>query len=83
MKRMIIVGLFCALCMTLSPAKLVADEQKIVLIGHAMIPDSLTQEEVKQIFLSRKTRWNDDTKITFFSLNNLCHEVTKSRSHEV
>ncbi len=47
-----------------------ANEQDIVLIGHPDITDSLTPDEVQQIFLGRKTRWSDDSSITFLLYNH-------------
>jgi ABC-type phosphate transport system substrate-binding protein len=42
-----------------------ADENPAIVIGHPNVEDTLTRDEVKQIFLGRKTRWNDDSKIVF------------------
>ena len=46
-----------------------ANEQRIVIIGHPGITDSLTQDDVQQIFLGRKTRWSDDSSISFLLYN--------------
>jgi ABC-type phosphate transport system substrate-binding protein len=46
-----------------------AEENPAVIIGHPEIEDTLTRDEVKQIFLGRKTRWGDDNKIVFVIYN--------------
>lgn len=40
-------------------------EQQLVIIVHEDVEDSLTKEDIKSIFLGRKTRWTNDEKITF------------------
>ncbi|MCP4348165.1 MAG: hypothetical protein GY795_21900 [Desulfobacterales bacterium] len=41
----------------------------IVIIGHKNLPvDSLSREEVKKIFLGKKTRWDNNLKITVVTL---------------
>ena len=47
-----------------------AGDDAVVLIGHQNVPAKLLKEEVKQIFLGNKTRWADDTKITFVIFND-------------
>jgi hypothetical protein len=42
-----------------------ADNGQILIIGHKVVADSLKKEEVKAIFLGKKTRWADDTRIIF------------------
>ncbi len=42
-----------------------AEQQEIVLLTSQNGPDAIKQEEIRQIFLGKKTRWADDTKITF------------------
>ncbi|MCP4107583.1 MAG: hypothetical protein GY749_18910 [Desulfobacteraceae bacterium] len=41
----------------------------VVIIGHKNLPvDSLGREEVKKIFLGKKTKWNKNLKITIVTL---------------
>ena len=54
----------------ISPVHTPGVTEHIVLIGNADIEDSLTSEDVKQIFLGRKTRWHDDSTITFVLFND-------------
>ncbi len=53
-----------------------AAEAEIVLVGHERIEDPLTQEEIQQIFLGKKTRWKDNTTIIFVIFNQ--EEVYKT-----
>lgn len=48
---------------------LVAEAQEIVLIGNASVANSVKAEEIKQIFLGKKTRWADDSNIHFALLS--------------
>jgi ABC-type phosphate transport system substrate-binding protein len=45
-----------------------ANEQQIVLIGHPSVVTALKKSEIEDIFLGKKTRWADDTKIDFVIL---------------
>lgn len=64
MKQQVIIGMLL-LVLTGGAAFVWADENPVVIIGHQDVQDTLTQDEVKQIFLGRKTRWADDSKIVF------------------
>ena len=41
------------------------DQYNVVLIAHKSVPNSISKESIKQIFLGKKTRWDGDTKIVF------------------
>jgi ABC-type phosphate transport system substrate-binding protein len=47
-----------------------SEDQEIVLIGNASVVDMLKAEEVKQIFLGKKTRWADNSNIYFVLFND-------------
>jgi ABC-type phosphate transport system substrate-binding protein len=47
----------------------VPGQDDIVLVGNKNVPDTLRKEDVKQIFLGKKTRWQDNSKITFVIFN--------------
>ena len=61
------IQLFIGSCV-LEP--LLAEAQEIVLIGNADITETLEAEEIKQIFLGKKTRWADNSKIHIVLFNN-------------
>ena len=42
-----------------------AAAQEIVVIAHKGLATSLSKEEIKQIFLGQKTRWDDNSVIRF------------------
>lgn len=76
MKRILMFGILCVLALggVISSASPAAEE--IVLIGHTRIEENISQEEIQQIFLGKKTRWHDDTRIIFAIFNQ--EEVYKS-----
>ena len=46
------------------PSLLFAGE--VVLVANKNVPDNdLAKDEIKAIFLGNKTKWSDDTRITF------------------
>lgn len=58
-----------ALLVVLAPSLLFAGE--VILIANRNVPDdSLTKEEVKAIFLGEKTKWNDNSRVTFVVLKS-------------
>ena len=65
MKKRIIIGGILGLLIVLSMLDVRAAEKQLVLIGHKDVADSLKKEDIKQIFLGRKTRWANDEKILF------------------
>jgi len=65
MKKGIVIGVLLALFIGFLSLSAFAEDEQVVMIGHASIPDSLKKEEIKQIFLGRKTRWANDEKIIF------------------
>lgn len=84
--RLIIGVLFIVLVRMFSPNLYAADDD-IVLIAHASVARSLKKEEVKDIYLGEKTRWDDATKIDFVVLKDkkpykdfLKHYVKKTSS---
>lgn len=51
----------------LSPALLLAGD--VIVIANKNVPDSqLTKDEVKAIFLGEKTKWSNDSKVSFVVL---------------
>ena len=47
-----------------------AGAQDIVMIGNESVADTLKAEEIKQIFLGKKTRWADNSTIHFVLLHD-------------
>lgn len=60
------IQLFIGSCVLSVP---MAEAQETVLIGNANVSDTLKAEEVKQIFLGKKTRWADNSNIHFVLFN--------------
>lgn len=65
MKKRIIIGGILGLLIVLSMLDVRAADEQLVIIGHKDVADSLKKEDIKQIFLGRKTRWANDEKILF------------------
>ena len=65
MKKRIIIGGILGLFIVLSMLDVRAADEQLVLIGHKDVADSLKKEDIKQIFLGRKTRWANDEKVLF------------------
>jgi ABC-type phosphate transport system substrate-binding protein len=65
MKKRIIIGGIWGLLIVLAMFDVRAADEQLVLIGHKDVADSLKKEDIKQIFLGRKTRWANDEKILF------------------
>lgn len=58
---------FVFLLVVLVPALAFAEE--VVLVVNGSVPDqALTKDEVKAIFLGEKTKWSDNSRITFVVL---------------
>ena len=54
--------ILCISCIIFSPPLLAAD---MVIIANKNVPDdSLTKEDIKQIFLGKKKKWKDNSPIT-------------------
>jgi ABC-type phosphate transport system substrate-binding protein len=68
MKKGMLIGILLVLFIQPSTLKVSADNEQLVIIGHKNVADSLKKNEVKQIFLGRKTRWENDEKILFVVL---------------
>jgi ABC-type phosphate transport system substrate-binding protein len=79
MKRIILIGVLFALLVWCTATASVANTDDLVLVGNKSVVDSMKKEEIKQIFLGKKTRWEDDTKITFavFSDKSACNLFLK------
>lgn len=65
MKKLLMFGVVVMLLAGGVVSSSSAAEAEIVLVGHERIEEPLTQEEIQQIFLGKKTRWKDNTKIVF------------------
>lgn len=65
MKKRIIIGGILGLLIVLAMLDVRATDEQLVIIGHKDVADSLKKEDIKQIFLGRKTRWANDEKILF------------------
>ena len=72
MRTKILIGLFLAAVMgMLLEFPCTASAGGVVVIANKSVPaSSLDVEEVKNIFLSKKTQWRDGSKITFVALKN-------------
>jgi hypothetical protein len=65
MKKRIIIGGMLGLLIVLAMLDVRAADEQLVIIGHKDVADSLKKEDIKRIFLGRKTRWVNDEKILF------------------
>ena len=65
MKKRIIIGGILGVLIALSMLDVWAAEKQLVIIGYKDVADSLKKEDIKRIFLGRKTRWVNDEKILF------------------
>lgn len=65
--------------LTLCPGDPRAFAQEIIVIAHKEVQPALDKDELKQIFLGKKTRWDDKGQITFVlpSDKQLCAEFFK------
>ena len=62
-----VFGIMSVLMTVFVPSMLFAGE--VVVIANKNVPDSqLTKDDVKAIFLGEKTKWSNDTKISFVVL---------------
>jgi len=84
MKRNIIKGLIFSVSLTLSLPFLVngnftpiAFAENVIIICHPDVPEnSLNKNDIKNIFLGKKTEWGDNKKIIFVVLKeNETHET--------
>lgn len=76
MKRILMFGILCILAIGGSFSSASPAAEDIVLIGHNRIEGNFSQEDIQQIFLGKKTRWHDNTIITFVIFNQ--EDVYKS-----
>jgi ABC-type phosphate transport system substrate-binding protein len=78
-KKGLILGLFILVCTILFVAIFFTSAfagDVIIVCNKSVTADSLTQSEIKDIFLGRKTRWSDGNKINFATLEEgQTHEV--------
>ena len=70
MRRKLTIGLLLAVLVGVLPLVSFAADEEIVIIGHKSAVDSLSKEDIKQIYLGQKTRWKDETKISFVVLKD-------------
>lgn len=76
MNRILMFGILCILAIGGGLSSASPAAENIVLVGHNKIEGRLSQEDIQQIFLGKKTRWHDDTQITFAIFNQ--EEIYKS-----
>ncbi len=74
-KKHVLLALFFILCFLggniFSLKEAHADESEIVFIANNSVTESsLSQKELQQIFLGRKTKWEDKGNITFVIFDN-------------
>ncbi|GAK56540.1 hypothetical protein U27_03502 [Candidatus Vecturithrix granuli] len=69
MKKILMFGVVLVLLAGGVVSSSSAAEAEIVLVGHERIEEPLTQEEIQQIFLGKKTRWKDNSTIIFVIFN--------------
>lgn len=65
MKHINVIGVMVILSAGFFPPNLFADGQDIVIIGNKDAADSVTRADIKEIFLGKKTRWNNNTALSF------------------
>ena len=65
MKGKTIVGILLVFITGLPLAQVSAENEQLVLIGHEGVADALEKDDIRQIFMGKKTRWADGTKIMF------------------
>jgi ABC-type phosphate transport system substrate-binding protein len=70
MKHQFIILIILAVFMGFLSPNLFAGDQDIVIIGHKNSPDWVTEKDIKQIFLGKKTRWDNGATINFVICNN-------------
>ncbi|CAN2042807.1 PBP domain-containing protein [Candidatus Magnetomoraceae bacterium gMMP-15] len=68
--KIIIIKLIFILLTVFLPLNLFGSEEYIVIIGHKTASNSLKKEDIKKIFLGKKTRWDNDLKIKFVILKD-------------
>lgn len=70
MRHALVIGLLLGCVVGGVSAISYAQSEPIVIIGNPEIADTIQKEDIKQIFLGKKTRWENDTKIVFVLLND-------------
>ena len=55
----------CLLFLFFPAAPSAAASEKFALVGNKDVPDTLDKEDIKQIFLGKRTFWDRDRQITF------------------
>ena len=70
MKKYIISGVFWMLLFNVLSPGVLADTKPMVIITHQNVTDSLKKDEIKEIFLGKKTRWKDNSAILFVVLTD-------------
>ena len=57
MKKYIISGVLWMILFHVSSPGILADTKHMVIITHQNVADALKKDEIKEIFLGKKTRW--------------------------
>jgi ABC-type phosphate transport system substrate-binding protein len=70
MKKYIISGVLWMILFHVSSPGILADTKPMVIITHQNVADALKKDEIKEIFLGKKTRWKDNSTIFFVVLTD-------------
>jgi ABC-type phosphate transport system substrate-binding protein len=70
MKKYIVIGVLWMLLFNVLSLGVLADTKPIVIISHKNVTDSVKKEDIKEIFLGKKTRWKDNSAILFVVLTD-------------
>ncbi len=71
MNRLLCRYVTCSLvCLLLCCLPTLAAEDEIVIVVHPDVADTLDKDDIKQIFLGKKTQWNDTSGIAFVLLDD-------------
>ncbi len=71
MNRLLCRYVACSLvCLFLCCLPTLAAEDEMVIVVHPDVADTLKKDEIKQIFLGKKTQWSDNSGVTFVLLDD-------------
>jgi ABC-type phosphate transport system substrate-binding protein len=70
MKKYIVIGVLWLLLFNMLSPGVLADTKHMVIISHQNVTDSVKKEDIKEIFLGKKTRWKDNSTILFIVLTD-------------
>ncbi len=76
MKHIHFIGVMIILFAEFFPQNLSADTQDVVIVGNENAADSVTKGEIKEIFLGKKTRWDNNAGLTFVLFRDEKHYET-------